>query len=131
MYHAQNENLLNPLNITAIVNAAPSMAPNKFEDETNFTYLTVPIADSSETNIKAYFNLTNKFIDKYIKERGVLVHCAAGISRSATIIIAYVMYNLKMKSEDAFRFVNERHPIAYPNFGFCLQLIEYEKELAL
>lgn len=129
MHHAQNAQLLQSLGITGIINIAPKLTENKFEQKPEFAYLTIYEDDSPKVNLKSYFTLTNKFIDKYRKERGVLVHCAAGISRSSSIILAYVMYKLNLGFQEAYSFVQERHPIADPNFGFCCQLVEYEKEL--
>jgi protein-tyrosine phosphatase len=129
MYHAQNFELLSTLNINAIINIAPKLAENKFEQKYPFVYMTIYEDDNPKVDIKSYFSLTNKFIDKYRKDRGVLVHCAAGISRSTTVIIAYVMYKLKLGFNEAYTFVQERHPITDPNFGFICQLHQYEKEI--
>jgi hypothetical protein len=129
MYHAQNFELLSTLNINAIINIAPKLAENKFEQKYPFVYMTIYEDDNPKVDIKSYFSFTNKFIDKYRKDRGVLVHCAAGISRSTTVIIAYVMYKLKLGFNEAYTFVQERHPITDPNFGFICQLHQYEKEI--
>jgi protein-tyrosine phosphatase len=72
------------------------------------------------------------------------VHCAAGVSRSATIVIAYtisfkisietlviclfgsyVMKKHQWDYETAFDFVQKRRPIVYPNEGFIKQLKVY------
>lgn len=131
MYYAQNLDLLSSLCISAIINIAPNLAENKFEKHYPFVYLTIYEEDKSSTNLKQYFHMTNRFIDKYIKERGVLVHCYAGISRSSTIIIAYVMYKLNLSMQEAFNYVAERHPITEPNFSFMCQLQEFEKEVKM
>ena len=38
----------------------------------------------------------------------VLVHCLAGISRSPTVVIAYVMHHLRLPIDDAYRYVRRR-----------------------
>lgn len=57
------------------------------------------------------------------------MHCAAGISRSATIVISYIMKHLRMTSEEAYRYVKLKHTCIAPNFNFLGQLLEYEKLL--
>lgn len=61
--------------------------------------------------------------------RRVFVHCQAGISRSATLIIAYLMKSNKMTYIDAYNYVKERRSIIKPNQGFINFLKEYELQI--
>ncbi|KAH8724940.1 protein-tyrosine phosphatase-like protein, partial [Phaeosphaeriaceae sp. PMI808] len=56
------------------------------------------------------------------EENNVLVHCHQGISRSASVVIAYMMRVLRMSYEDALAAVVEVRPIVAPNEGFARQL---------
>ena len=51
-----------------------------------------------------------------------MLHCAAGISRSATFTIAFLMRQKKMYFLDAKAYVKSKRPYAHPNSGFVRQL---------
>jgi atypical dual specificity phosphatase len=59
----------------------------------------------------------------------VYVHCAAGRSRSATLVIAYMMKSRRMSLRDAIYAVRMARPMIKPNIGFFQQLCRYEKDL--
>lgn len=59
------------------------------------------------------------------------MHCLAGISRSVTITVAYLMYKCSLNLNDAFNLVRERKSNIAPNFHFMEQLYNFEKELKL
>ena len=59
----------------------------------------------------------------------VLVHCVAGVSRSATITIAYIMLRTRLSMMEAFHFVKRHRHIVAPNFNFMGQLMELERRL--
>ena len=59
----------------------------------------------------------------------VLIHCMAGISRSVTLTIAYLMYHFGLSMHAAYQFVKEKRPAISPNLNFMGQLVEFEKEL--
>lgn len=63
------------------------------------------------------------------RQEGVLVHCLAGISRSVTITVAYLMYKLSMSLNDAYDFVRRRKANISPNFNFMGQLLDFERQL--
>ena len=52
-----------------------------------------------------------------------------GISRSPTIVIAYLMKKLNLKLVDAYEKVREKRPIIAPNIVFMNQLMDYETKL--
>ena len=106
-----------------------------FERDPYFTYLRIPLHDESTANIRQHFEECFAFIEKRVTEFGddagnVLVHCVAGMSRSPTIVIAYIMNKYGLPFVEAFNFVKQRRPIVQPNPGFVQQLKKFEAELA-
>jgi hypothetical protein len=51
------------------------------------------------------------------------------VSRSATIVVAFVVHHLKISVHDAFFLVRSKRPVIMPNLGFMDQLCEYEVEI--
>ena len=62
-------------------------------------------------------------------KQGVLVHCLAGISRSVTVTVAYLMAQKSMCLNEAYDFVKKCKPNISPNFTFMGQLLDFEKAL--
>ncbi|XP_013778636.1 dual specificity protein phosphatase 19-like [Limulus polyphemus] len=123
---AEDLNLLHQMNVTHILNVATGV-PNVFEEE--FIYKRIGILDLPEANIRMFFDGCFQFIDDGLQEGGVLVHCNAGVSRSATLVIGYLMNREKLCLDEAFGKVKSVRPFIKPNVGFMEQLRQYEKEL--
>ena len=70
-----------------------------------------------------------RFSNTVSKGGVVLIYCRAGMSRSASLCIAYFMKYHKMSREDAYQFVRQKRPIICPNPGFNMQLRDYEAKL--
>ena len=100
-----------------------------FKHHNYFEYFSVKVEDTPDTDIRSHFDRVISFIDKGRKKGGVLVHCQAGISRSASFVIAYLMKEEKMKLKDALQLVKSVRPIVSPNKGFLAQLSDFELEI--
>lgn len=61
----------------------------------------------------------------------MFVHCHAGISRSATVCIAYVMKHHQTDLTQAYDFVKQKRPCISPNLHFMGQLLAFQKQLQL
>ncbi|KAK9977716.1 hypothetical protein ABG768_019516 [Culter alburnus] len=95
-------------------------------------YLRIPIDDSLRDDLLPWIPQALHFIDGAMSLGcSVLVHCAAGISRSPALAVAYVMYSMKMDLDHAYRFVKERRPTISPNFNFLGQLQLFQGTLSL
>ncbi|XP_064424912.1 dual specificity protein phosphatase 14 [Latimeria chalumnae] len=124
---ASNRNLLLSRGITCIVNATIEL-PNF--NWPQFEYVKVPIADMPHAPISLYFDSIADRIHNVTKKHGAtLVHCAAGVSRSASLCIAYLMKYHKVSLLEAYNWIKSRRPIIRPNVGFWRQLIDYERKL--
>ena len=91
--------------------------------ENTFIHKTIDITDDYNSNIIRYFKDCLLFIDGYDK---VFVHCAAGMSRSPTVVIAYLMWKQKLSLNNAIKFVKNKRPEIQPNSGFVEQLKKFD-----
>ncbi|XDV38887.1 hypothetical protein PO909_008211 [Leuciscus waleckii] len=126
---AEDLNLLLRLNIGFVVNVTTHL-PLYHLDTGLVRYKRLPATDNSKQNLRQYFEEVFEFIEEAHQcGRGVLVHCQAGVSRSATIVIAYLMKHTLMTMTDAYKYVRGRRPIVSPNLNFMGQLLEFERDL--
>lgn len=118
-------NILNALQITDILSVGVTVPTHK-----DILYKFIEVYDLPSFNIKNIFDECYLYIENIrLLNRRVYVHCNAGISRSPTIIMAYVMKHLKIGFEDAFNFIKETRSTINPNAGFVSQLKDYEDNL--
>ncbi|KAF8174097.1 hypothetical protein BJ912DRAFT_66559 [Pholiota molesta] len=83
----------------------------------------IQIDDTEDADILTHFLPSIHFIQAELdKGRGVLVHCQAGVSRSSTIVAAYLMYSKKIDPQAALDLVKKSRPFVDPNVGFLQQL---------
>ncbi|KAH3850690.1 dual specificity protein phosphatase 10-like [Dreissena polymorpha] len=125
---AANLQRLNDLGVTYVLNVT-SHLPQHFENH-GIRYKRIPASDSGQQNLRQYFEEAGCFIDE-AREAGakLLVHCQAGVSRSATITISFLLQHSRMSMTDAYRYVKSKRPIISPNFNFMGQLLDFEQAL--
>ncbi|XP_020788782.2 dual specificity protein phosphatase 8 isoform X2 [Boleophthalmus pectinirostris] len=95
-------------------------------------FLRVPIDDSLSDDLLPWIPQALSFIDMALSSgASVLVHCAAGISRSPALTVAYIMHRMGLDLDHAYRFVKERRPSISPNLNFLGQLQHFQNTLKL
>jgi hypothetical protein len=90
--------------------------------------LLLPLRDSSSQLLSASLSAAFPFLDE-AKESGMkcLVHCRTGISRSVSVVLAYLVAREGRTLSESWRLVQSKVPVARPNRGFAMQLIDLER----
>ncbi|XP_036403185.1 dual specificity protein phosphatase 13-like [Megalops cyprinoides] len=114
------------LGITHVLNAAHGKTCCKGSDDfygTTVDYYGVPANDLPTFDLSPYFFPAAEYIHKVLSSPGarIFVHCAVGVSRSAALVLAYLMIYHHLSLVDAIRKVKENRWI-FPNRGFLKQL---------
>ncbi|XP_016076629.1 PREDICTED: dual specificity protein phosphatase 10 [Miniopterus natalensis] len=126
---AQDLEALRRLNIGYVLNVTTHLPLFHYEKGL-LSYKRLPATDSNKQNLRQYFEEAFEFIEEAHQcGKGLLIHCQAGVSRSATIVIAYLMKHTRMTMTDAYKFVKGKRPIISPNLNFMGQLLEFEEDL--
>ncbi|XP_067009394.2 dual specificity protein phosphatase MPK-4 [Anabrus simplex] len=86
----------------------------------------IQVTDTPREDLLSHFAEALDFIKAGQETSVVLVHCYFGVSRSATIVIAYIMKKHNLSYEEAFQRVKERRRFVGPNPGFQSQLRLFE-----
>ncbi|XP_034122274.1 dual specificity protein phosphatase 22 isoform X1 [Drosophila guanche] len=107
--------------IVAIHDSPRRLLPDKH-------YLCVMASDTPDQNLSQYFSVCNDFIHAArLREGNVLIHCLAGMSRSVTVAVAYIMTATHLNWKEALKVVRAGRAVANPNTGFQNQLLEFEQ----
>ncbi|KAL8162304.1 hypothetical protein V2J09_013793 [Rumex salicifolius] len=95
--------------------------------ELKVTRMAVPVMDVERENLLDYLDVCLDFIDESRKQGSVLVHCFAGVSRSAAVTTAYLMRSEHLSCEDALESLKQSCKFVCPNDGFLHQLKMFEE----
>ncbi|CAD8140718.1 unnamed protein product [Paramecium pentaurelia] len=120
--------LLKKLKIKSIITICTSKIPIQISQSMRY-YQHIILDDNENANISRHFEICFDFIEKGRSVGNVLVHCMAGISRSATIVAAYLMKKHSISSKEALQQLQRKRWQVYPNEGFIKQLLQYNEEL--
>ncbi|XP_043095012.1 dual specificity protein phosphatase 18 [Puntigrus tetrazona] len=124
---AGDSSLVRSLNITCVINATRDASGANVP---GVEYVHVPVADDPESGLGDYFDSVADEIRRVGDGDGrVLLHCKAGVSRSAALCLAYLMKHRRLTLAEAHALLRSLRPIVRPNGGFWRQLIEYEHRL--
>ncbi|KAH8830564.1 protein-tyrosine phosphatase-like protein [Flagelloscypha sp. PMI_526] len=116
---AKSSSKLEAAGITHILSVCPDYPSS------GSTHKTILVDDSEFENLLIHLRDACDFIQASLDEHPsnkVLVHCYMGVSRSVTVVAAYLMKANKWPSEIAVEYIRARRPQAYPNHGFRKQL---------
>jgi protein-tyrosine phosphatase len=107
----------------------PPHQPEAYENH-GLNVMRILIKDKPSENISQYFPKAYKFINANISNgRPVMVHCAAGRSRSVSLIVSYLIKKYAMTPLAALNYVRLNRPCEIVNKGFIKQLNQYGKQL--
>jgi len=116
-------------NVVGIVNCT-TRVPSLHRPDIRYCH--VPVTDESKADISVYFDGATYFMENILKRPGggsVLVHCEQGMSRSSSVVIAYLMRYHNMTRDEAYLTCKKKRPMICPNSGFWDQLQVYETKL--
>lgn len=125
---ADDKKWLKEHNVTIMID----MAAERKDVESTTPRCFMPCWDTDNKehgNISKYFAKSYEILSILDGKRNVLVHCMEGKSRSATIVIAYLMEKYKLTVSQALHMVQIHRPIVQPNPYFMRQLLQLETRI--
>lgn len=121
---ACNREKLRELGITHILCTILGVDPVFPKD---FVYKNVHLRDNERQNVMPYLDQCVEYIEAALKNGGrVFVHCMCGVSRSSTMVIAYLISRHSKAYSQALEEVREHRAVVNPNKAFQHQLVNYD-----
>lgn len=113
---AKNLNLLRSIRVTHIFNVAKEVP---LYHEGKFVYFKLALVDIDEQQIRDYVEVAFKFMEEALANGVLLVHCAQGRSRSACMVVMYLMRKYSLPFDAANDLVHSKREKVCINDGFC------------
>lgn len=121
-----NKNILQAQGITHVLNLALELEESDFPDCVNVRC--VALRDSEQEDLGAHLDELVEYVHKVIQDGGrIVVNCVAGVSRSASVVLAYKVRHEGLSLHDAFKMVLSARPVISPNLGFWRTLLVWEE----
>jgi len=135
-YSTNDDDILSEINIKVVISALTEEEYEDYmigdQDFHNIEWHRLVVDDDKDEKISQYFFEVHNIINKALAEnKNVIVHCAAGISRSSSLVIAYLMIENRWSYEEAYNYVKSKRSIINPNIGFVKQLKALEYRLKM
>jgi len=130
LYTAQDRPTLRRLGITHVVSVMRGSI--ELPEDLQLGTLQIPVEDRPFEELVEHLAGATGFIHHALASSPrtkILVHCGMGVSRSSSVVCAYMMAEYGLSVEDAMEHVRARRRVATPNFGFVTQLREYEAQI--
>lgn len=97
---------------------------------TKYNIKYINVEDHPYADISRFFGSCCEFIEAArFQGNNVLVQCHGGVSRSTTIIAAYMIQKYKWNLDKVLDFIKKKRDRAKPNPGFYKQLQQYEQSI--
>ncbi|KAH6771229.1 mitogen-activated protein kinase phosphatase 1 [Perilla frutescens var. hirtella] len=125
---AKNREILRQNGITHVLNCVGFVCQEYFKNE--LVYMTLWLQDCPSEDITSIlYDVFDYFEDVQAQGGRVLVHCCQGVSRSTSLVIAYLMWKEGQSFDDAFQHVKAARGVTNPNVGFACQLLQCQKRV--
>lgn len=127
-YNAADYYMLKDINIGLIVNVTSEISNYYPED---FKYHKIEIEDINEHSLINSFEETFNIINDYLESnestdsKNIMIHCYMGASRSASIIVVYLIKNYNMSLDEAIQYMKSKRPETNINITFIEEIKKY------
>lgn len=133
-YRTKEEDILDILNIKVVISVLTEEEYEDYmigkEDFPGYEWHRLVLDDDEDERISQYFFDIHRVISEAVaNNKNVIVHCAAGMSRSPSLVIAYLMIENRWSFKETYDYVKNKRNIIDPNDGFIKQLKALEFKL--